>query len=312
MKSKENKLHNVIEIPDINKRFLDAIDTLNYTGYRLQKEKTGISQVQVSHIKSGRNEPSKDVLESLLDKFPKLNKVWLLTGEGQMFKDQEIAEQSSVKDRLIKFLEFKGISQGEFEKIAELSNGYVNNIRKSISSETFDKKISPKFPELNKYWILYNEGDMINNQSSKQNQIKPSNDKGVPYFDGEVTSTITTSFMDIPAAPTFYINIPPLNDCDAYITNRGDSMFPKYRNGEILGIKRIYNLEVIQWGESHLVITNSNANDMRTVKNVHPHPESDKVILRASNPNNAGDTVVSKEDILEIYIIKANLDITHL
>ena len=43
-----------------------------------------------------------------------------------MEENNEI-EQSSVKSRLKKFLEYKNIGQSEFEKITSLSNGYINN-----------------------------------------------------------------------------------------------------------------------------------------------------------------------------------------
>ena len=70
-------------------------------------------------------------------------------------------EQNSVKNRLIDFLKYKGISQSKFEQLCGISNGYVNNIRKGIKSEMFDKKIAPIFPELSKTWLLLGEGSML-------------------------------------------------------------------------------------------------------------------------------------------------------
>jgi len=74
-------------------------------------------------------------------------------------------EKSSVKNRLVEFLRYKNFGQRYFEEICGLSNGYVNNIRKSIKSETFDEKIFPKFPELNKFWLLHGEGSMLKDSS---------------------------------------------------------------------------------------------------------------------------------------------------
>ena len=58
-------------------------------------------------------------------------------------KDNEKIKQSSVKHRLKQFIDFTGLSQADFEKKTGLSNGYVNNIRKSIKSEKFDNNIAP-------------------------------------------------------------------------------------------------------------------------------------------------------------------------
>ena len=42
-------------------------------------------------------------------------------------------------------------------------------------------------------------------------------------------------------------------------------------------------------------------------KDMHFHEEEDKVILRASNPNYQGDTVVFKKDILSLFIVKGKI-----
>ena len=76
-------------------------------------------------------------------------------------KDNSDTEQNSVKNRLLDFLKYKGISQSKFEQQCGISNGYVNNIRKGIKSEMFDKKIAPIFPELSKTWLLLGEGSML-------------------------------------------------------------------------------------------------------------------------------------------------------
>ena len=46
-----------------------------------------------------------------------------------------MAENQTIKERLILYIKFLGIGQGKFEAQCGLSNGYVNNIRKSITPE---------------------------------------------------------------------------------------------------------------------------------------------------------------------------------
>lgn len=72
------------EIPDINKRFLRIIKDKGYSGYKLSKEVKEITESKLTHIRSGRNEPSKEIILALLNKFPDINSSWLLTGEGNM------------------------------------------------------------------------------------------------------------------------------------------------------------------------------------------------------------------------------------
>ena len=70
--------------------------------------------------------------------------------------------QSSVKQRLISFISYIKLSQSKFEKEISVSNGYVNNIRQSISPDKL-QKIALRFPELNIAWLITGDGDMINN-----------------------------------------------------------------------------------------------------------------------------------------------------
>ena len=71
----------------------------------------------------------------------------------------------TVKERLVAFIEFKGLSKNKFETICGLSRRYVSNISKSIQPEMAEK-ISLKFPELNMGWILTGEGEMLKDNSS--------------------------------------------------------------------------------------------------------------------------------------------------
>ena len=50
-------------------------------------EIVGVQRSGVSHILSGRNNPSLDFIRKILDNFPDLNSEWLITGNGEMFKN---------------------------------------------------------------------------------------------------------------------------------------------------------------------------------------------------------------------------------
>ncbi|MEN6444603.1 MAG: helix-turn-helix transcriptional regulator [Candidatus Cloacimonas sp.] len=74
----------------------------------------------------------------------------------------------SVKERIKVFLEYKKMSQAAFEKQCGLSNGYVNNIRRSISDNILQKVVLT-FPELNPVWLRMGEGKML----LKEEEIVP-------------------------------------------------------------------------------------------------------------------------------------------
>lgn len=46
----------------------------------------GVQRSSISHLLSGRNKPSFDFIEKVLQHFPKINSEWLLLGKGEMYK----------------------------------------------------------------------------------------------------------------------------------------------------------------------------------------------------------------------------------
>ena len=71
-----------------------------------------------------------------------------------------------VKERLMKFIAQKGLTNSEFERISGLSNSYVSKIRTSIG-KLGSMNIQRAFPELNMNWLL--TGEMLNDTSSTSN-----------------------------------------------------------------------------------------------------------------------------------------------
>ena len=183
----------------------------------------------------------------------------------------------------------------------------LNVSRKTINTYESKDEIPESKQHLLKLFFSNLSNEKLHNDESKVIEVKKYH-KGVPYFENiDGTATITTSFNDYPESPAFYIDYEHFNDCDAYIQVVGDSMYPAYSSGEIIAVKRIMNFDVIQWGEVYFVVTNGNANDMKTVKQLHYHEDLDKIILRSSNPYFKGDTIVKKKDILYLYIVKGKI-----
>ncbi|MDQ8748339.1 helix-turn-helix domain-containing protein [Elizabethkingia miricola] len=103
MSKDKNTLQNVNELTDLSKRVISILDQKKITGYKLEKEKTGITQTQISHIKSGRNQPSQEFLSNLMKYFPDVNRIWLLTGEGNYLNEKSSTPNVEPKNSIDKF-----------------------------------------------------------------------------------------------------------------------------------------------------------------------------------------------------------------
>lgn len=153
-----------------------------------------------------------------------------------------------------------------------------------------------------------NEESIAFAEASSKYNIDQTNTIGVPYYeDLDVTASLVTSFSDYTETPTFKINYKHFNDCDAYLPVMGNSMAPLYCNGDIIAIRKIINLDALLPGETYLVITSSEANSLRTIKRVYYSPDRSKILLRATNPDYAGDIEIFKKDIISIYFVKGKI-----
>ena len=72
----------------------------------------------------------------------------------------------SVKDRTIEFVKYKGITMKTFEIRCGLSSGYVTSMRKGFGSDKLSNVLTA-FPELNRDWLLYGEGEMLKSNISQ-------------------------------------------------------------------------------------------------------------------------------------------------
>ena len=202
--------------------------------------------------------------------------------------------------------------------------------RQTAPSSDIIEGILNSIENINPYWLVTGIGDMIVANDTSQliheaqeeynkrhtnsredhtaNILALEKKQGVPYYENiEATCSIISQYNDYPEAPTFFINYEHFNDCTAYLPVVGDSMYPQYCSGEIVAVKKIPNKDIIQWGEAYFVVTNDNANSLRTIKQIHYCEDESKIVLRASNPNFKGDTIIDKNDIVSLFIIKGKI-----
>lgn len=59
-----------------------------------------VVRASVSHVLSGRNNPSFDFIKAMMNKYPRLNIEWLMFGKGKMYKEQPQTSRQIEEDRL--------------------------------------------------------------------------------------------------------------------------------------------------------------------------------------------------------------------
>ena len=79
-------------------RILAIIQEEEMTNARFAQE-IGVQSSSISHITSGRNKPSIDLITKILNRFPGISAEWLLQGKGKMYKFQN--EEQNVNPAVV-------------------------------------------------------------------------------------------------------------------------------------------------------------------------------------------------------------------
>ena len=72
-------------------------------------DEIGVQRSSVSHVMSGRNKPSLDFITKIVNKYPEIDSVWLLTGNGEMLRETDNGD----KQERIDDIETSSTDKGE-------------------------------------------------------------------------------------------------------------------------------------------------------------------------------------------------------
>lgn len=201
-------------------------------------------------------------------------------------------------------LHFK--TQNDFAKALNIKAGSLSDVFREKDGMGVSNAIKDRLEfvyRVNRVWLTTGEGEMF----LKKETVVVDTREGVPFYDLSLSDSRLEDILIAEEEVEYFVNYKPFNDCTAYLPVFGDSMYPKYASGEIIAVKAITNFEVLQWGESYVIMTDSATNGIRSIKNIHEHTDPAKLILRSSNPNFRGDTVIEKKNISSLFIIKGKI-----
>lgn len=83
-----------IEANSVSRQIVSLISWLQINKNQFAQS-VGVPQAILSHILSGRNKPSLEVVKKILVAYPQLNPQWLIFGKGEMFSTSHSADSSA-------------------------------------------------------------------------------------------------------------------------------------------------------------------------------------------------------------------------
>lgn len=239
--------------------------------------------------------------------------------------------ETTVKQRLIDFIDFIGITPAEFQRNCGLSSGFVNNISKGIGTRAL-LKIESEYPQLNTRWLITGQGQMLSNEPQQssvvQNNFSGNNnyihggsvncalgENNIPTLDAEeverapiVSATIARAPQvdvleavqekrdELEKAPVGVFNAP----VSIWYRVQDESLAPKYEIGDLLALWAYPKGEEDPIpGKLYGINTSTNG---LIVRRLFPL-EDGGYIARAMNREEFPDYHIKSKNVVQVYKI---------
>ncbi len=214
---------------------------------------------------------------------------------------------STQKERILQFIDYKGISKNKFYIESGISNGVLDK-KSGLSMETVEKFYST-FPEINPEWLLTGNGSMLKEKEPTRVYLHDNIDEEDNAVDN-IIPLIPIGAMA--GSGTGEIQIAKRDIIDGYVipefTQRGveyiirvsgSSMYPKYSSGDLLGCKTVTDLSFFQWGKIYVLDTDQGP----MVKRLFPVPNNDDLLECRSDNKEYPPFPISKSSIYKVAIV---------
>ncbi|MCH5217369.1 MAG: helix-turn-helix transcriptional regulator [Muribaculaceae bacterium] len=192
-----------------------------------------------------------------------------------------MGDSGTVKSRLIQFLKSQRITQTEFTRALGVSPTYIGAMRKGIPADRL-KKIGELYPDLNRDWLLYGEGEMLR-QASPKEETRPESEYETLLLPVEAFAGGLQMWSQGVRGEECRRIMSPISGVDFAIPIKGDSMEPRFHEGSTLLLKKINEKAFIPWGHTMVVDTENGV----LVKNLYPAEDTDGeeyVVAKSLNP----------------------------
>lgn len=229
---------------------------------------------------------------------------------------------SPIKQRIIEYLEFKGVSMYQFNKDSGVTRGVIEK-NNGISEDNITKFLAYA-PDVDVKWLVLGQGEMIKKDFIENEHINAQPEKifkmrtdrsienqRIPLYDIDASAGIVELLNNNKVASTkAYINIPNLPKSDGAIYVKGDSMYPLLKSGDIVIYKQVNNtIDNIFWGEMYIVSLDVDGEEYNSVKYIHKSDKGEEYIKLVSQNTHHHDKDVHLSRVKALAIVKASIRI---
>lgn len=242
-----------------------------YVNQSLIAEKIDFGRTNLSAALNGEEKYLKEgLIEKVITAFPEINKDWLLTGNGEMLIEEDEEEE---EDELALFLR-------------EERKNYDLTLTDIHEKTGIPQKVLKEF-QWGDAQLTDRQRYTLTQYVEEAREYFQENAIGIPkgritgYYYPEVNASagfdLTTFNNEETRVPIF---IPNFGSNVIFINVYGDSMYPKYKSGDMIGIKPV-EFPYIVFGHPYVVVFD---NGDTNIKYVQKGSDEHHVILASENP----------------------------
>lgn len=242
-----------------------------YVNQSLIAEKIDFGRTNLSAALNGEEKYLKEgLIEKVITAFPEINKDWLLTGNGEMLIEEEEDEE---EDELALFLR-------------EERKNYDLTLTDIHEKTGIPQKLLKEF-QWGEAQLTDRQRYALTQYVEEAREYFQENAIGIPkgritgYYYPEVNASagfdVSTFNEEKTRIPIF---LPDFGDNVIFINVYGDSMYPKYKSGDMIGIKPV-EFQYIVFGHPYVVVFD---NGDTNIKYVQKGSDEHHVILASENP----------------------------
>ena len=208
----------------------------------------------------------------------------------------------AIKERIIEFINYKGISKNAFENACNMSKRYLSNLKGTPGARII-KNIHDAFPELNTTWLITGTGEMLSKDTENQEPtileenrapILPTAVAGRP--DTDILKYVQKNYENLELSHVVVLDTP----IDMWHIIRDDAMFPSFKVGDKIALLA-YNKgeESPIPGKIYAVDTTSNG---LVIRKLIPE-ENVGYIAKSLNEERYPDFIIKEDEIIRIFRI---------
>ncbi len=243
-----------------------------YVNQSLIAEKIDFGRTNLSAALNGEEKYLKEgLIEKVITAFPEINKDWLLTGNGEMLIEED--EEEEEEDELALFLR-------------EERKNYDLTLTDVHEKTGIPQKLLKEF-QWGEAQLTDRQRYTLTQYVEEAREYFQENAIGIPkgritgYYYPEVNASagfdVSTFNEEKTRIPIF---LPDFGDNVIFINVYGDSMYPKYKSGDMIGIKPV-EFQYIVFGHPYVVVFD---NGDTNIKYVQKGSDEHHVILASENP----------------------------